>query len=57
MPGTREVGELNNLGYEYFGEAGIKGLLCLRKRGKSKYNISVVQHQSDLWNDNNILRD
>ncbi|HYX35575.1 MAG TPA: GrpB family protein [Oligoflexus sp.] len=52
-----ELVELNKLGYEYFGEAGVKGRLYLRKRGKSNYNISVVQHQSDLWNDNIAFRD
>ncbi|MDQ3233543.1 MAG: GrpB family protein [Pseudobdellovibrionaceae bacterium] len=54
---TAELVELKKLGYEYFGEAGVKGRLYLRKRGKTQYNISAVQYQSDLWNDNIAFRD
>jgi GrpB-like predicted nucleotidyltransferase (UPF0157 family) len=53
----RELAELHNLGYKYFGEAGVKGRLYLRKRAQSKYNISVVQYLSELWKDNILFRD
>jgi GrpB-like predicted nucleotidyltransferase (UPF0157 family) len=54
---AEHVAALNGLGYEYLGESGIPGRLCFRKRGASSFNLSIVQQDSSLWDDNLLFRD
>jgi len=51
------IKKLEELGYEYFGEANVPGRLYFRARGKFNYNIALCQYQSEVWNNNLIFRD
>ncbi|GAB6929065.1 hypothetical protein JCM10914A_30480 [Paenibacillus sp. JCM 10914] len=48
---------LESAGYEYLGEAGIPGRRYLRRRGEYDFNVHIMQHEGNLWNDNLLLRD
>ncbi|MEN1970625.1 MULTISPECIES: GrpB family protein [Bacillaceae] len=49
--------ELEQLGYECLGTAGVQGRIYCRKRGIRSFNLAVTQLNSMLWNDNLKLRD
>lgn len=49
--------QLEELGYEPLGEAGVPGRLHLRRRGARSFNVSVVHVGSELWRDNLALRE
>lgn len=51
------IKNLENLGYEYFGEANVPGRLYFRTRGRHHYNIAVCQFQSEIWTNNILFRD
>jgi GrpB-like predicted nucleotidyltransferase (UPF0157 family) len=44
-------------GYEYLGDRLIAGQRCYRKRGDRWFNLHVVQHGGDFWNQAISLRD
>ncbi|MEC0236184.1 GrpB family protein [Paenibacillus kribbensis] len=56
--------ELNNsvsnklieLGYEGFGETGVKGRLYFRKRQEHAYNLAVVIWNGEQWINNLLIR-
>lgn len=48
--------KLTQLGYEGFGEAGVKGRLYFRKRQEHAYNLAVVIWNSEQWVNNLLLR-
>lgn len=48
---------LEQLGYEYLGEAGVAGRQYLRKRQSKAFNLHLVQHQGEHWRNNLALRD
>jgi GrpB-like predicted nucleotidyltransferase (UPF0157 family) len=45
------------LGYEYLGEAGVKGRQYFRRRAAHATNLAVVELGGSLWSDNLALRD
>lgn len=49
--------KFTELGYEYLGEAGVPGRLYFRKRREHSYNLALVIYESELWNNNIIIRD
>lgn len=53
------IKSLQELGYEYCGEANVPGRLYFRIRNKNgqNFNLAVCQHQSALWTDNLLFRD
>lgn len=56
---TRVV-KVTELGYDYFGEAGVPERLFFRKRTErddGDFNISVVEHHGDHWVRNIAVRD
>ncbi len=48
---------LEDLGYEYLGEAGVPGREYFRRRGQRVTNLAVVEFESPVWRDNLLLRD
>ncbi|HEX4947594.1 MAG TPA: GrpB family protein [Blastocatellia bacterium] len=48
---------LEQLGYEYLGEAGVAGRQYLRKRQSKAFNLHLVQHEGEHWRNNLALRD
>lgn len=48
---------LAELGYEGFGEAGVKGRLYFRKRREHAYNLAVVIWNGEQWVNNLLIRD
>ncbi|WP_276356995.1 GrpB family protein [Cohnella caldifontis] len=48
---------LIRLGYEGFGEAGVKGRLYFRKRREHAYNLAVVIWNGEQWVNNLLIRD
>lgn len=48
---------LINLGYEYFGEAGVAGRHYFRKRKDSSFNVHVMLLKSTLWTNNILIRE
>ena len=56
--GVRELApSLRIPDYEAFGEAGVPGRLCFRKRGPVSFNAQVVERGGPLWRDALVLRD
>ena len=51
------IDKVIELGYEYFGEAGISGRFYFRKRFPEEYNVHITQIGNVIWNNNIILRD
>lgn len=51
------IKSLQNLAYEYCGEAGVIGRQYFRKRGSVSFNISAVEHGGSHWHNNLLLRD
>jgi GrpB-like predicted nucleotidyltransferase (UPF0157 family) len=51
------IEELERLGYEYLGEAGVLERQYLRKRSVESYNLHLVEEGSDHWEKNVLLRD
>ncbi len=49
--------QLVMLGYEDLGEAGVTGRLYFRRRGKSAFNIALVERGSAIWRTNLFFRD
>ncbi|WP_247897642.1 GrpB family protein [Paenibacillus pabuli] len=49
--------QLTHLGYEGFGETGIKGRLYFRKRQEHAYNLAVVIWNGEQWVNNLLIRD
>jgi GrpB-like predicted nucleotidyltransferase (UPF0157 family) len=57
-PATGELAAMEQRGYTFLGEDGRRpGRWLWRKRGVQSFNVSLVRHGSDLWNDNLMLRD
>ena len=50
-------GALEQLGYEYFGEANVPGREYFRRRAAHDTNLAVIEWGSPLWLDNLVLRD
>lgn len=48
---------LQQMGYQYLGEAGVPGRLYFRKRGDAAFNLSVVEHDGGHWYRNLLFRD
>jgi len=48
---------LTELGYEGFGEAGVKGRLYFRKRREHAFNLAVVIWNGEQWMNNLLIRD
>lgn len=48
---------LAELGYEGFGEAGVKGRLYFRKRREHAFNLAVVIWNGEQWKNNLTIRD
>ena len=57
--GERCIRQLQKLGYEYRGEAGIPGRLYFRKfsGGKRSHQIHMVEQGSDFWQRHILFRD
>ena len=57
--GERCMRPLEELGYEYRGEAGIAGRLYFRKfsGGKRSHQIHMVEQESDFWQRHILFRD
>jgi GrpB-like predicted nucleotidyltransferase (UPF0157 family) len=51
------VARLEQLGFEYLGEAGVPGRQYLRRRSGPLANVHVVGRQGQLWTDNLLFRD
>ncbi|MGQ3888034.1 GrpB family protein [Legionella sp. CNM-1927-20] len=51
------IAPLQQLGYEYLGEAGVEGRLYFRKRGKINFNLAVVLLYGEHWQNNLAIRD
>jgi GrpB-like predicted nucleotidyltransferase (UPF0157 family) len=47
---------LQELGYEWLGEAGVNGRTYLRLRKSTAFNLHLVQHAGHHWNVNLALR-
>ncbi len=45
------------MGYEGFGEAGVKGRLYFRKRKEHAYNLAVVVWNGEQWINNILIWD
>ena len=56
-PHIEFVKKLISIGYEYLGEAGVKGRHYFRRRGSVNFNLAVVQKASVLWKENLAIRD
>jgi GrpB-like predicted nucleotidyltransferase (UPF0157 family) len=57
-PMTHEsIYALEQIGYEYLGEAGVSERLYFRKRKPIAFNLGAVKYDSKLWRDNLLLRD
>jgi len=56
-PDKVQVSCLQDLGYDYLGEAGVPGRFYFRKRGKTSFNVAFVQWKGSLWRQNLLLRD
>ena len=54
---SQVIEELERVGYEYLGEAGVMGRQYLRKRSVESYNLHLVEEGSDHWEKNVLLRD
>ena len=56
---NQHVVALQTIGYEYFGEARVEGRLYFRKRDDegAHYNVSVVLHQGEHWQNYLAVRD
>ncbi|HJZ73550.1 MAG TPA: GrpB family protein [Vicinamibacterales bacterium] len=48
---------IQQLGYEYLGEANVPGREYFRRRATHDTNLGLVQWESPLWRDNLLLRD
>jgi len=46
---TQHVPTLQQLGYEYFGEAGIEGRRFFRKRAPEAFNLELLLYQGNHW--------
>lgn len=53
------IKSLQELGYEYCGEANVSGRLYFRIRNKNgqSFNLAVCQYQSTIWTNNLLFRD
>jgi GrpB-like predicted nucleotidyltransferase (UPF0157 family) len=51
------IGELEDIGYEYCGEAGVSNHLYFRKRSDKCFDVAVVEWNGEIWKDNLLLRD
>lgn len=54
---TTLLTKLAPLGYEYLGEAGVAGRQYLRKRNEHAFNLHLVLHEGEQWENNLTLRD
>jgi len=54
---AESIHALEQIGYEYLGEANVSGRLYFRKRQPLAFNLAVVKLGSKLWKDNLLLRD
>jgi len=52
-----EIQKFGQTGYEYLGEAGVRGRIYFRKRGLHNFNLAVVVFGGHHWKDNLLLRD
>ncbi|MGN8646272.1 GrpB family protein [Gracilibacillus sp. HCP3S3_G5_1] len=48
--------ELEQIGYECLGTAGVPGRIYCRKRGIRSFNLAITRYRSNIWNDNILLR-
>lgn len=48
---------IEELGYEYLGEANVSGREYFRRRSTHDTNLALVQWGSPIWHDNLLLRD
>jgi GrpB-like predicted nucleotidyltransferase (UPF0157 family) len=48
---------LINIGYKYYGEAGVTGRLYFTKRAQRNFNLAVVSWGGPLWHANILFRD
>jgi GrpB-like predicted nucleotidyltransferase (UPF0157 family) len=54
--GSSLIFEIESLGYEALGEAGVSGRLYFRRRGAESFNLHVVRHGGDHWVSDLALR-
>ncbi|MCU6792493.1 GrpB family protein [Paenibacillus sp. WQ 127069] len=47
---------LEQIGYEGFGESGVKGRLYFRKRKEHAYNLAIVVWNGEQWVNNILIR-
>lgn len=48
---------MQKLGYEYRAEAGVPGRLHFQKFGEHAFNVHVMLHRGQLWQNNILFRD
>lgn len=46
---SQHVVALQQLGYDYFGDAGVDGRLYFRRRGELDCDLTVVLHRGEIW--------
>ena len=56
-PAAAALGVLADIGYEDCGEAGTEGRTYLRRRGRARIDLHVVEYGGGLWLDALTLRD
>ncbi|MGI6706729.1 MAG: GrpB family protein [Clostridia bacterium] len=54
--GESLIDKMIELGYEYLGEAGVRGRLYFLKRFPKAYNVHVTQFGNMIWKNNILLR-
>lgn len=54
---SRHVVPLQQIGYEYLGEAGVSDRLLFRKRDGQAFDLTVVLHGGEHWQRNLRIRD
>ncbi len=54
---TTFINQMETLGYEYLGEAGVSGRLYFRKRNPLAFNVHVVEWKGIIWQNNLRLRE
>lgn len=55
-PAKEWIRQVEDLGYNCFGEAGVPGRLYFTKRGKVKFNLAVVEFEGRHWINNLKIR-
>ena len=54
---SHHVVSLQQIGYEYMGEAGVEERFFFRKRDGQAFDVSVVVYQGERWRRNLLFRD